>query len=104
MEAASSSNLVNGLRPLRPKDFEILVNLVDFSRALLTHKLPHLSAKWLLKLSQELILLSSRFPLISGFYKLATLCMRLATTTGYFSGVAATARFEPSGTVMPTDV
>lgn len=28
----ASSNPVFGLRPVRPRDFEILVNLVDFSR------------------------------------------------------------------------
>lgn len=31
-EFLASSNPIEGLRPLRPKDFEILVNLVDFSR------------------------------------------------------------------------
>ena len=41
--------------------------------------------KWLYKFSKEVILLSSKYPLISGFYKLNTLCMRIAIKIGYFN-------------------
>lgn len=41
--------------------------------------------KWLFKLSKEIILLSTRHCLISGFYKLATLVMKMAVKIGYFN-------------------
>jgi len=41
--------------------------------------------KWLYKFSKEIILLSSKYPLISGFYKLNTLCMRIGIRIGYFN-------------------
>ena len=41
--------------------------------------------KWLYKFSKEVILLSSKYLLISGFYKLNTLCMRIAIKIGYFN-------------------
>ena len=37
------------------------------------------------KFSKEIIVLSSKYPLISGFYKLNTLCMKIAIRFGYFS-------------------
>lgn len=44
----------------------------------------------MLKFSKEIILLSSRFPLISGFYKLNTLCMKIAIKIDYFTSVETT--------------
>ena len=45
----------------------------------------NLFEKWLFKFSKEVILLSSKNGLISGFYKLNTLCMRIAVKIGYFN-------------------
>ena len=55
------------------------------SRDLFIHKHVHLFDKWLFKLSTEVLLLSSKYPLISGFYKLKTLCMHVAIKRNYFS-------------------
>jgi DNA-dependent protein kinase catalytic subunit len=79
-----SSNPLNNLKAMRPRDFEILINLVDFTRELLTNKHLKLFEKWLFKFSKEIIFLSSKYPFISGFYKLVTLCMRIAIKIGYF--------------------
>lgn len=79
-----SSNPINNLKALRPRDFDILINLVDFTRDLLINKHNELFEKWLFKFSKEIILLSSKYPFISGFYKLTTLCMKIATNIGYF--------------------
>ena len=87
-----SSNPVNGFKPSKPKDFEILVNLVDFSRDLLSKNYEKFD-KWTLKLSKEVILLSSRNPLISSFYKLNTLIMKISVKNRYFE-VISTLRFN----------
>ena len=44
----------------------------------------NLFEKWIYKFSREVILLSSKYPFISGFYKLISLCMRIAIKTNYF--------------------
>jgi DNA-dependent protein kinase catalytic subunit len=44
----------------------------------------NLFEKWIYKFSREVIMLSSKYPLISGFYKLIALCMRIANKTKYF--------------------
>lgn len=41
--------------------------------------------KFMYKFSKEVILLSSKNVLISSFYRLGTLCMRVAIKIGYFS-------------------
>ena len=79
-----SSNPLNNLKANRPRDFEILINLVEFTRELLTNKHLKLFEKWFYKFSKEIIVLSSKYPLISGFYKLVTLCMRISIKIGYF--------------------
>ncbi|RNA36044.1 DNA-dependent kinase catalytic subunit-like [Brachionus plicatilis] len=73
-----SSDPIIGLKPQKPRDFEIFINLVDFTRELLMNKNFDLFEKWLFKLSKEIILLSTSHCLISGFYKLATLIMKMA--------------------------
>lgn len=80
-----SSNPLNNLKANRPRDFEILINLVEFTRDLLSNKHLKLFEKWLYKFSKEIIVLSSKYPFISGFYKLVTLCMRISIKIGYFN-------------------
>ena len=58
---------------------------VSFLRQLLLKKHFELFEKWMFKFSKEIIVLSSKYPLISGFYKLNTLCMKIAIRIGYFS-------------------
>ena len=41
--------------------------------------------KWIFKISKEIILLSSKHLLVSSFYRLNTLCMRIAIKIGYFN-------------------
>jgi hypothetical protein len=64
---------------------EYLLFFLYFFRELLMQKHFELFEKWLYKFSKEIILLSSKYSLISGFYKLNTLCMRIAIKIGYFN-------------------
>ncbi|XP_060730052.1 DNA-dependent protein kinase catalytic subunit isoform X1 [Tachysurus vachellii] len=81
-----SSDPTSNLIPNRPKDFTAFVNLVDFCSALLPSKNPEYFAQWVYPLCHELILQSIRFPLVSGFYKLLSLCMVIAKNIKYFQG------------------
>jgi len=49
----------------------------------------NLFEKWIYKFSREVILLSSKYPFISGFYKLISLCMRIAIKTNYFQVISS---------------
>ena len=78
-------NPMNTMKANLPKNFEILVNLVDFAKELFLQKHFNLFEKWIYKFSKEIIILSSNNVLISGFYKLNSLCMRIAIKIGYFN-------------------
>lgn len=65
--------------------FLLILNLFVLNRELLIHKQYDLFEKWMFKFSKEIISLSSKYTLISGFYKLNTLCMRIAIKIGYFN-------------------
>ncbi|CAF0815340.1 unnamed protein product [Brachionus calyciflorus] len=104
-ELGVSSDPVNGLKPLKPRDFEIFINLVDFSKELLLQKDFDLFEKWVFRFSKELILLSSKHSLISGFYKLNTMIMKIAVKIGYFNRIDEnTVKYSNQDTSCDSDV
>ncbi|XP_071815133.1 DNA-dependent protein kinase catalytic subunit-like [Apostichopus japonicus] len=80
----SSSDPVLGLQAAKPRDFQIFINLVDFCRDLLPRQQMEYFKPWVYQFGHQLILLSTRFPLVSGLYKLLTACMVICQKTGYF--------------------
>lgn len=82
--AAFNPNGGGGLKASRPRDFDILVNLVDFSKELLMQKHFNLFEKWIYRFSKEIIQLSSAHSHISGFYRLNTLCMKISIKIDFF--------------------
>ncbi|XP_022110985.1 DNA-dependent protein kinase catalytic subunit-like isoform X2 [Acanthaster planci] len=80
----ASSDPLHGLHATKPKDFQIFVNLVDFCRDLLPANQPALFKQWVYRFGHEVILLSCRLPLVSGFYKLLTVCMNICTQIQFF--------------------
>ncbi|KAK2178223.1 hypothetical protein NP493_553g02004 [Ridgeia piscesae] len=80
-----SSDPMQGLEPARPKDFVIFVNLVDFCSDFLPDNQTQLFTRWVLTFGTEMIEQSTRLPLVSGFYKLLAVCMKICTRTQYFS-------------------
>jgi hypothetical protein len=82
--AAFNPNGGGGLKASRPRDFDILVNLVDFSKELLMQKHFNLFEKWIYRFSKEIIKLSSAHSHISGFYRLNTLCMKISIKIDFF--------------------
>ncbi|XP_008302907.1 DNA-dependent protein kinase catalytic subunit-like, partial [Stegastes partitus] len=79
-----SSDPTAHLLPNKIKDFTAFINLVDFCSELLLTKHVEYFQSWMYPLSHELILHSIRNPLVSGFYKLLSVTMRIAKRIKYY--------------------
>ncbi|KAI8384548.1 uncharacterized protein BYT42DRAFT_493256, partial [Radiomyces spectabilis] len=76
----------NALQPANAKDFILFQNLVDFWCALLP-KLPEQQLhNWVHVVGGPLTELSLRHSLVSGFYRMNAVILRLANDAGYFRG------------------
>uniref|UniRef100_A0A3Q3ESV4 DNA-dependent protein kinase catalytic subunit n=1 Tax=Kryptolebias marmoratus TaxID=37003 RepID=A0A3Q3ESV4_KRYMA len=82
---------------LQVKDFTAFINLVDFCSELLLNKHVEYFHSWMYPLSHELILHSIRNPLVSGFYKLLSVTMKIAKRIKYFQGVGLRSSASPQG-------
>lgn len=82
-----SSDPTAHLLPNKIKDFTAFINLVDFCSELLLKRHVEYFQSWVYPLSHELILHSIRNPLVSGFYKLLSVTMRVAKKIRYYQGV-----------------
>uniref|UniRef100_A0A673C7H7 DNA-dependent protein kinase catalytic subunit n=1 Tax=Sphaeramia orbicularis TaxID=375764 RepID=A0A673C7H7_9TELE len=82
--ALPSSDPTAHLLPNKIKDFTAFINLVDFCSELLLNKHVEYFQSWMYPLSHELILHSIRNPLVSGFYKLLSVTMRIAKRIRYY--------------------
>uniref|UniRef100_A0A3B4GWP3 DNA-dependent protein kinase catalytic subunit n=1 Tax=Pundamilia nyererei TaxID=303518 RepID=A0A3B4GWP3_9CICH len=79
-----SSDPTAHLLPNKVKDFTAFINLVDFCSELLLNKHMEYFHSWMYPLSHELILHSIRNPLVSGFYKLLSVTMKIAKRIKYY--------------------
>jgi hypothetical protein len=68
----------------KPKDFELLLNLVEFCKLLFPSTHTDFFTRWIFVFGRELILRSAEFPLVSGIYKLLTITLRISETEKYF--------------------
>ncbi|XP_076445486.1 DNA-dependent protein kinase catalytic subunit-like [Babylonia areolata] len=91
-----SADPVSGVEANRPMDFQVFINLVDFCRDLLVTKQFVLFEKWVFTFTHTIIVQSTQFPLVSGFYKLLAVSMKIASKLKYFQacGVAPAAGSE----------
>lgn len=85
--ALPSSDPTAHLLPNKVKDFTAFINLVDFCSELLLTKHMEYFESWMYPLSHELILHSIRNPLVSGFYKLLSVGMKITKRIKYYQGV-----------------
>ncbi|XP_063114601.1 DNA-dependent protein kinase catalytic subunit isoform X3 [Cavia porcellus] len=83
-----TSDPAANLHPAKPKDFSAFINLVEFCREILPEKQVKFFEPWVYTFAYELILQSTRLPLISGFYKLLSISVRNAKKMKYFEGVS----------------
>ncbi|KAK0048622.1 DNA-dependent protein kinase catalytic subunit, partial [Biomphalaria pfeifferi] len=82
-----SADPIFGLVAKRPKDQLILINIVDFSRDLLVHHQRHRFKNWIYTFTYSAIVLSTKHPLVSGFYKLLCTVMTVVCKLKYFKDV-----------------
>ncbi|KAJ3289778.1 hypothetical protein HK104_007244 [Borealophlyctis nickersoniae] len=82
-----SSGDVAKLRAENPKDFAIFVNFVDFCQAFLPRVRQKDFVRWIHIVGEEWVRQSSKYPLVSGFYKLVGLCLHICQSVGYFDEV-----------------
>ncbi|XP_055874578.1 DNA-dependent protein kinase catalytic subunit-like [Biomphalaria glabrata] len=82
-----SADPIFGLVAKRPKDQLILINIVDFSRDLLVHHQRHRFKNWVYTFTYSAIVLSTKHPLVSGFYKLLCTVMTVVCKLKYFKDV-----------------
>uniref|UniRef100_A0A667XXZ0 DNA-dependent protein kinase catalytic subunit n=1 Tax=Myripristis murdjan TaxID=586833 RepID=A0A667XXZ0_9TELE len=94
-----SSDPTSHLMPSKVKDFTAFINLVDFCSELLLNKHMEYFQPWIFPLSHELILHSIRNPLVSGFYKLLAVSMKIANRIQYFQVMSTPLKFLTSETV-----
>nr|XP_006812076.1 PREDICTED: DNA-dependent protein kinase catalytic subunit-like [Saccoglossus kowalevskii] len=87
-----SSDPSSGLTPSKPKDFQIFINLVEFCRDFLPKRCPYYFERWVYTFGHEVIVHSTRLPLVSGFYKLLSVCMTISQNIGYFQGINENAK------------
>ena len=83
----SSADPLQGVQAKRPRDFQIFINLVDFCKDLLTMKHVEKFECWVFPFTHKLIYFSTDNPLASGFYKLLTVSMKVASRLNYFQGI-----------------
>ncbi|KAM6171214.1 DNA-dependent protein kinase catalytic subunit isoform 3-T3 [Erethizon dorsatum] len=83
-----TSDPAANLHPAKPKDFSAFINLVEFCREILPEKQVRFFEPWVYSFAYELILQSTRSPLISGFYTLLSIGVRNAKKMKYFDGVS----------------
>ncbi|KAJ3389035.1 hypothetical protein HDU92_001207 [Lobulomyces angularis] len=90
------SGNVSNLSAKNPKDFLILLNLVEFAVIFLkklnskTNFLEEKKSffyKWIRNFGAFCIEMSSSFPVVSAFYKLMSLCLELADGLGFFRDI-----------------
>ncbi|BFZ03143.1 hypothetical protein BsWGS_06182 [Bradybaena similaris] len=79
-----SADPVFGVTAKRPKDFQVFINIVDFCRDLLVSNHWRLFSRWVYTYTHTLIVMSTRHPLVSGFYKLLAVTMTLANKLNFF--------------------
>uniref|UniRef100_G3URQ9 DNA-dependent protein kinase catalytic subunit CC3 domain-containing protein n=1 Tax=Meleagris gallopavo TaxID=9103 RepID=G3URQ9_MELGA len=83
-----TSDPASNLQPKKPTDFIAFINLVEFCRDILPDKHVEYFQPWVYSFGYELIVHSTRLPVISGFYNLLSVTMKIAKKIKYFEGVS----------------
>uniref|UniRef100_A0A8C6J8U6 DNA-dependent protein kinase catalytic subunit n=1 Tax=Melopsittacus undulatus TaxID=13146 RepID=A0A8C6J8U6_MELUD len=83
-----TSDPASNLQPTKPTDFIAFINLVEFCREILPEKHVEYFNPWVYSFGYELITYSTRQPLVSGFYKLLSVTMKIAKKIKYFESVS----------------
>lgn len=87
IDSMESADPVFGLKPNRLQDHLIFLNLVNFTSDFLPKNKSQMFERWILQFTESIVTFSSSHTLISGFYKLLAVIMKLATKLTYFKDI-----------------
>ncbi|CAM4805641.1 unnamed protein product [Rotaria magnacalcarata] len=93
-DETTTTDPIFGMRPVKPIDFQIFYNLVDFCQDLLPEQSPELFLKWIFRFLYDIIATSTKYPLVSGVYRFATFVMNICLKLDYFKSNRATTGAE----------
>lgn len=79
---AVTADIGTGLVARNLRDMRAFINLADFTCNLLPSCGPTLFKGWAYLMTLELVAASGQRPLLSGFYRMLTVSMRLTSTSG----------------------
>ncbi|CAF1189299.1 unnamed protein product, partial [Adineta ricciae] len=102
-ETIANTDPVFGMRPIKPKDFQIFYNLVDFCQDLLPDQTPELFLKWIFRFLYDIISTSTKYPLVSGVYRFATFVMNICLKLDYFKSQRSMTTNRAGIEMMETD-
>ncbi|CAF0848203.1 unnamed protein product, partial [Adineta ricciae] len=103
-DGTTTTDPIFGMKPVKPKDFEIFYNLVDFCQDLLPEQSPDLFQKWIFRFLYDIITVSTKYPLVSGLYRFATLVMNICLKLNYFKSDRAIPTTRGGIEMMETDM
>ncbi|KAL3227060.1 hypothetical protein MRX96_048858 [Rhipicephalus microplus] len=81
---ANMSDPTCGVDAECPKDFNIFINLIDFFRDTFLWKRTEYFTKWAFVMIKKFVEYSTRYPLVSGFYKALAVCFQICEKSSYF--------------------
>ncbi|CAF1316968.1 unnamed protein product [Adineta steineri] len=103
-DGTTTTDPIFGMKPVKPKDFEIFYNLVDFCQDLLPEQSPDLFQKWIFRFLYEIIAASTKYPLVSGIYRFVTLVMNICLKLIYFKSDRIVPTTRGGIEMMETDI
>ncbi|XP_035828316.1 DNA-dependent protein kinase catalytic subunit [Aplysia californica] len=90
-----SADPTYGVIAKKPKDFYVFINLVDFCKDVLVTSHWNLFEDWVYTFAHTLVVMSTRHPLVSGFYRLLSVTMTLADKLSYFKAFDSQSQKSP---------
>ncbi|UJR22353.1 hypothetical protein I4U23_025415 [Adineta vaga] len=102
-DGVTTTDPVFGKRPVKPKDFQIFYNLVDFCQDLLPDQSPQLFVKWIFRFLYDIVATSTKYPLVSGVYRFATFVMNICLKLDYFKSKISITRTHGDMEMMEVD-
>ncbi|KAJ1564262.1 hypothetical protein HK096_008869, partial [Nowakowskiella sp. JEL0078] len=82
-----SSGDITRLQASNPKDFAIFVNFVEFCELFLHRAKTNDFLRWIYIFSQVQVALSTKYPLVSGFYRLCSTSLQICKGSGFVKGI-----------------
>jgi hypothetical protein len=86
--STSSTGDLRALQPVKAKDFELFQNFVEFATQFLPNTRTDLFEQWIYQFGVCLVTLSNKFPIVSGFYKLASCTLVICNRLDVFKHVS----------------